>query len=49
MGAASLFSFIILHLAVRLDNLLELSNNSGAPIQRTVRVMYFILGANLRI
>jgi len=49
MGAASLFSFNILHLAIWLDNLLELSNNFGAPIQWTVCVMYFILGANLRI
>jgi hypothetical protein len=49
MGAASLVFFNVLHLAVWLDNLLQLSNNSGAPIQGTVRVMYFILGANLRI
>jgi hypothetical protein len=49
MGAASLSSFNILYLAIWLDNLLELSNNFGAPIQWTVRVIFFILGANLRI
>jgi len=49
MGAVSLSSFNILHLAIWLDNLLELSNNFGAPIQWTVGMMYFVLGTNLRI
>jgi hypothetical protein len=51
MGNAFFFSFNTLNIvhAVWLKDLFELLNNSDAPINLMVHMMYFILGVTLRI